>query len=842
MTPFLAVRLARRELRGSLRGFGVFLACLALGVAAIAAAASLERSLRQTMVEDAQALLGGDAELRLSYRPPSAEERDFLSGLGVLSEAIQMRAMARAEDGQGQTLVELKGVDGLYPLYGTVVLAPAQPLGQALERRQGLWGAAVDANLLTRLGLHLGDTVRLGEARIRLSAVIEREPDRIANAFSFGPRILLDARALDETGLLQPGSVVYHTILLRLAAALPAAELKQMLDRRFPDAGWFFRDAAQAAPGVKRFLDQMTLFLTLVGLTALLVGGIGIAGGVTAFLDGRIATIAILKCLWAPPALVNRVYGLQVALLAGVGIVLGLALGAALPYALVAAFGDRLPVAARLGIYARPLAEAAAFGALTAIAFGTWPLARAGRTPAATLFRDVLATARRRPGPRALAVIAIAAGLLAALAIVTAADRRLASGFVAASAAILALFLAAGQGLVAGAGLTAQRLVGRGGNPSWRLGLSALSRPGAPTRGVVLSLGLGLTLLVTVSMVEANLGRQLDQRVPAEAPAFFFIDIQPDQAELFDRLVADAGGQSQRALMVRGRITRIDGVPVEQVAVAPDAQWAIRGDRGLSSAARQPPDARVVAGRWWPADYDGPPLVSLDAGIAKGFGLSVGQTITVNVLGREITATVANLREIDWASLSMNFTFILTPNALAGAPASYIATVHADPGHEAGVEQAVTRALPAVSAIRVKEALTTVRQVLADAMLAIRAAALVTLVAGALVLGGAIAASRRRRLRETVLLKVLGARRRDLLSAVALEFALLGGATGLFAAVLGSIAAWAALTRVLKADWVWLPGPVAVTVLAGVIFVTLMGLAGTARLLSTKTAPYLRHD
>ncbi|HXP97022.1 MAG TPA: FtsX-like permease family protein [Telmatospirillum sp.] len=838
---WLPLVLARRELRGSLKGFGIFVACLALGVAAIAAAASLDAALRRALSEDSQALLGGDAELRLSYRPPSAEERQFLAGFGTLSESVGMRAMARSTDGDRQTLVEVKGVDEGYPLFGQLEMQPRQSLDQALQRQDGVWGAAVDANLLDRLGAKLGDVVSVGEAKLALRVVIEREPDRVTTAFSLGPRLLIDARALPETNLLQPGSVVHYALLIRFHPGLTAAEFKAAVAQRFPDAGWQIRDAAEAAPGVKRFLDQMTLFLTLVGLTALLVGGIGIGNGVKTFLDGRMTSIAILKCLGAPRRLVQTAYFLQVAALAALGIAVGLAAGAALPWVMVAAFGDKLPVAARLGVFPAPLAEAAGFGALTTLAFAIWPLARAAAVPAATLFRDIVAGHRYRPSLRTLAAILVAGAGLAALAIGSAADRRLAGWFVGGSAGVLALFLMAGSGLVVIARALARRL-GSGGSPVWRLGLSSLYRPGAPTRGVVLSLGLGLTLLVTVALVQANLNRQFDERIPAQAPAFFFIDIQPDQTALFDRTVVAAGGEAKRAQMVRGRISRINGVPVEQVAIAPDAQWAVRGDRGLSSAATQPADARVVAGRWWAADYDGPPLVSLDAGIAKGFGLTVGETITVNVLGREITAAVANLREIDWSSLSMNFTFILTPQALAGAPSTYIATVQTPAGRESAVERAITAALPNASSIRVKEALELVKAVVTNAGMAIRGAALVTLVAGALVLAGAIAAGRQRRTREAVLLKVLGARRADLLQALVLEFALLGTATAVLAAILGSLAAWAVLVHVLKADWVFLPLPVAATALGGVLAVTLFGVVGTLRVLATKTAPHLRHD
>ena len=552
MTP-LSVVVARRELRGSLKGFGIFVACLALGVAAIAGAASLDASLRRSLSEDSRALLGGDAELRLSYRPPKHEESRFLAGFGTLSEAVEMRAMARTADGQRQTLVELKGVDAGYPLYGRLELRPFLGLDQALGRNDGLWGAAVDANLLDRLGARLGDVITVGEAKLVLRAVIEREPDRVSMAFSLGPRLLVDSRVLALTNLLQPGSLVHHALLIRLNRGVAPADFKRSVERRFPDAGWQYRDAAGAAPGIKRFLDQMTLFLTLVGLTALLVGGIGIGNGVKTFLDDRMTSIAILKCLGASRRLIYRVYSLQVAVLAALGIGIGLAIGALLPWAIVAAFGDRLPLVARLGVYPGPLAEAAGFGALTTLAFALWPMARAAAVPAATLFRDIVAGHAYRPNAATLAAILAAGAALAALAIVSAADRRLAAWFVGGSAGVLLLFLAAGVGVVAAARGMA-RQVGSGGTPVWRLGLSSLYRPGAPTQGVILSLGLGLTLLVMVALVQANLNRQFDERIPAVAPSFFFIDIQPGQTALFDRTVAEAGGEAKRATMVRGRL------------------------------------------------------------------------------------------------------------------------------------------------------------------------------------------------------------------------------------------------------------------------------------------------
>ena len=339
----LAWRLARREMRGGLRGFKVLLACLFLGVAAIAAAGSLSAALRGALTTDARQLLGGDLAVRLTHRAVLPAERALIDGLGTIVDQIEMRAMARAADGH-MSLVELKAVAGPYPLYGSLDLAPSMTPDQALERRDGVWGAVADADLLTRLGLKVGDLVGIGDARFQLRATIRHEPDRVATVFSLGPRLMVAAEALPSTGLVQPGSLIRYTYLLRLHPGVSADAAKAVLTGAFPEAGWNLRVPSQAAPGVERFIDNMTLFLTLVGLVSLLIGGIGVANAVKGFIDGRIGTIAILKSLGAPRRLVFAVYGLQTGALALVGIAGGAALGAAVPMVVAALAGDALPL------------------------------------------------------------------------------------------------------------------------------------------------------------------------------------------------------------------------------------------------------------------------------------------------------------------------------------------------------------------------------------------------------------------------------------------------------------------------------------------------------------------
>ncbi|MGE5546868.1 MAG: ABC transporter permease [Solirubrobacterales bacterium] len=840
----LPLRLARRELRGGLKGFRILMACLALGVAAIAASGSLKAAFHKALSEDGRALLGGDLDIRLSSREASPEQVAALQTLGRLSRTTEMRAMAHAVDRDARRLVELKGVDDAYPLAGRLELSPPLGVAAVLAPQGGVWGAAADPNLLSNLGLHLGSRIRVGDATFEIRATIAKEPDRIATALSFGPRLLVAADAVEATGLIKPGSMIRYAYRVALDGGIGGPDARRQLTERFPAAGWQVRDVTQAAPGVDRFLDNMAAFLTLVGLTALLVGGIGVANAVKAYLDGRIPTIAILKSVGASGRTIAATYGLLVAALSLVGIAIGLAVGALVPWAVVAAAGSALPLDARIGLYPGPLAVAAGFGILTALVFTLWPLARARAVPATALFRNVVTPLRRWPGPRAMVALAVSAAALAALAILSADRKGLAAAFVAGALVTLVLFRGIAWAVSGLAARASARRTGLAAHPTWRLALANLHRPGSAVVSVVLSLGLGLTVLVAIALIEGNLARQFGERLPREAPSFFFIDIQPDQVDEFERIVRATAPTAtvERAPMVRGRITRINGVPASEAAIAPEAEWAVRGDRGLSAAAAPPADARLLAGEWWPADYAGPPLVSVDSSIAKGFGVGVGDSLGINVLGREITVRIASLREIEWSSLNMNFTFILSPNALKGAPHTWIATVHAPGDLDAAVEKAVTDRLGNVSAIRVKEALDSARGLIANADMAVRLAALVTLAAGGLVLAGAVMAGHRRRVYEAVVLKVLGATRADLWRAWLVEFGIVGLATGLTAGAVGTASAWAILVKVMHADWSFLPGVASATVAACIAASLMAGFAGTFAAMRARAAPLLRNE
>ena len=550
-TLALAVRLARRELRGGLRGFRVFLACLGLGVAAIAGVGSVSSAMYDGIGRDARVLIGGDVELRLTHRELPADQIAHLKASGRVSEAVEMRAMAGRAGGE-RALVELKAVDGLYPLFGALTFDPPGELGAALAVRDGDHGALVEPALAARLGLAVGDRLTVGDASLVVSGTIAKEPDRVASFASFGPRLLVSTAALDATGLVHEGSLIRYHARVALPDGTDVKAWIEDLKQRYPTGGWRVRSLENASPGLDRFISRVTQYLTLVGLTALLVGGVGIANAVRAFLDRRLATIATLKCLGAPGGLVFAVYLIQVLALATVGIAGGLVVGALAPPLAGFAMERFLPFAMPSSIYWQPLLMAAAFGYLITLAFSLWPLGRAREVRAAQLFRALIVPPGGRPRAGYVAATVAAVVVLAALAVLVADDMRLALWFVAGALAVFAAFVAAA--------VLIMRLARRLPAPRWpglRLAVANLHRPGAATPSVLLSLGLGLTVLVAIAQVQTNLNRQITERLPEQAPSYFFIDIQPDQIEGFETLVRGLPGVAavDRAPMLRASIT-----------------------------------------------------------------------------------------------------------------------------------------------------------------------------------------------------------------------------------------------------------------------------------------------
>jgi putative ABC transport system permease protein len=839
------LRFAWRDLRGGLRGFGVFIACIALGVAAIAGVGSVAANLSDGIAGAGQVILGGDLAFSLIQRQATAAERTFFEAHGSVSAVATLRAMARSGDAQ-MTLIEVKAVDDDYPLFGTVATDPSVPLPALLAQKDGAFGAAVDPALLTRLNLKTGDRITIGNATIALRAALTGEPDKLSGGIGFGPRVLISDAALRATGLIQPGSLVRWQYRLRLPAAdtgdAAVAAIEKQAQAAFPDAGWEIRTRDKASPQIERNVERFTQFLTLVALTTLLVGGVGVANAVAAHLARKRDAIGTMKALGATGADVFAVYCTEITVVALLSTAIGAGLGAALPFAISYWLGAVIPLPVTPSLHPAVLALSICYGLLTALAFALWPLGWAHDVSVSMLFRAQVAGERHWPRPRYVLATALVVAAFAALSIVTTYDHRIAAIFLAAAAGILLMLSVFAHLVMWGA-----RRLPRSASTTLRLAIANIHRPGALTPTVMVSLGLGLALLTTIIEIDGNLHRAFTADLPAKAPSFFFLDIPATDAQRFDAFAhAQAPGSSlERVPMLRGRIVSANGVKAEDLKPAAGSRWVLRGDRGITYSSTVPAGSRIVAGQWWNADYSGEPLVSLESKSAHDLNLKVGDTITVNVLGRNITARVANLRTVDWENLGINFVLVFSPGAFAGAPHSDIATLtFADGGtttEDTSLIKALADAFPGVTAVRVKDALDTLDAIVSKLALALRGASAVTLIAAALVLGGGLAASQRFRIYDAVVLKTFGATRTRLLATYALEYFLIGLATILIAIVIGSLAAGLIVTRLMDFPFVFMPEET-LAAAAVALFVTIfLGLAGTFTALGRKPAEVLRN-
>ncbi|MBY4608860.1 ABC transporter permease [Rhizobium sp. 9T] len=836
----LAFRLALRELRGGIRGFYIFLACIALGTGAIAAVNSVSQSITDTIASQGQELLAGDVRFELNNREATPEEMAFLESLGTVSVSTGLRSMARKPDGSDQALVEVKAVDDAYPLYGSFAAEPDYPLAALLSAQSGTYGAVAAPLLLDRLGLAVGDELLLGNVKLSITGTVKTEPDALSEGFGFAPRLLVSRRALEASGLIQTGSLVEHAYKIRLEDKRAISGIQARASGEFPSAGWAIRTSDRAAPSLTENITRFSQFLTLVGLTALIVGGVGVANAVRAFLDSKRTTIASFKCLGAPAVVVVLIYLFQITIIAFGGIMIGLVIGALSPIFAAQFLAQFLPVSTTPTLYPGALLLAAFFGILTTLAFAILPLGHAREVPATALFREQGFEARRLPSWPYILLATLFMAALAGLAILTAYDRYIAVVFVGAI-----IFAFAVLRLVAALIAWLARRSPRVHSPALRLAIGNIHRPGALTPSVVLSLGLGLALLVTLTLIDGNLRQQLTGRMNEGAPNFFFVDIQSAEVDAFRNLVQAQApkGKLMEVPMLRGRIVAFNGEDVAKMNVPAAGRWVLNGDRGITYSDTVPENAALTEGSWWDKDYSGEPLVSFSSEEAHELGLKIGNTVTVNVLGRNITAKIANLRRVQWESLSINFVMVFSPNTFRGAPHAWLATLTdpaSTPAEDAAILKSVTNTYPTITSVRVKDAIDIVNQLVAQLATAIRAAASVALIASILVLAGALAAGNRARTHDAVVLKTLGATRAMLIRAFSYEYLILGLATAIFALIAGAAAAWFIVARIMRLPSAFLPDVAGLTLVTALVLTVGIGLIGTWRILGQKAAPVLR--
>lgn len=829
--------IARRDLNARFRGLRLLLVCIFLGTAALAAIGTLTAAIESELEASGQALLGGDLEVEVWQRDLRPDEVKALGQYGTISSGYRMQAMANTPEAAAP--IELKAVDARWPMFGRLLLADGRSVGAPTGK-----DAWIAETALERLGIAVGDSFKVGTVTLRAAGVIADEPDRLSEGFQLGPTVIVAADVPAAAGLLAPGAL--YQSKHRIAFADPGRDpeaVEEALTKAFPTAGFDIRTRDRASPGADRFVRQMSDFLTLVGLAALVIAGIGIAGGVSSYLDQRRASIATLKVLGATSGDIVRIYAMQIGVAALAGSALGLAAGVAVTPLLAGALQGLLPVESGFIIAPPALLLAASYGLLVAFAFAAAPLLRARTFPAMALMRSgIVPLARDR---RALVATALGLAAICALALLSTAQPLLSGGFLLGAGGALLLLAGLGWGIQA----LARRLP-RPRNPLLRSAIANLHRPGAPTGALVTALGFGLAAFVLLAAVQSAIDGNIQSRVPQEAPDYFVLDVpQAKEPRFFQLIQQDFPKAGIRTVpTMRGAVLAY-GPKGKMVRVAdlkeiPEGAWALRGERGLTYADTIPQGNRLTAGAWWSPFHKGEPLVSVDADFARAVGLEVGDYLTIAILGVERTARVANLREIDWESMGFNFALVFSRNAIADAPHNLSATIDLPEGADSAARgrllRGLVKELPSSSVIEVGGILVEARKLLQQVSLATLAAAGVTVLAGLAVLMGAIAAARAARTYDTVMLRVLGASRRQVLLLQLAEYGLLAGVLALVALGLGGGLAWVVITQLFEFDWLPDWGEVLGVLGLGIGLVLAFALAGSLPLLRAKPAQALR--
>ena len=832
-------RIARRDLASGFRGLRLLFICLFLGVATLAAIGSLTSAITGEIQDRGQTILGGDLQIEMTQRELGPGERAELETLGQFSETIRLRAMAQkigGTDGPPAVLTELKGVDNAYPLYGKLTLRDGQYAPLPADR------IIIGEALATRLDVRTGDQIRYGSANFTIAGIIAEEPDRVGEGFTLGPVAIVSMEGLRRSELIQPGSLFDAKYRIRLPAGSDFQAVREDLEARYDGQGWDIDDRNNAAPGTDRFINRMGQFLSLIGLTALIIAGIGVSNGVSSYLALRRKTIATLKIVGATSADIARIYLLQMGAVSAAAIAIGLVFGMMLPPVIVAVAGNVLPVAPGFRLHPLPLFIAAIYGAFVAVIFTLPPLARAKVEPAAALLRTDVSTRRARLDKRTWAIIGAATVGLLAIILASAEEPLFSASVIGATALVLALLWALGVAVK-----WAARKAGRPASPLLRMAVTNLYRPGAQTSALVVALGLSLTLFVTLAGIQTSLSSEIDKSVPKVAPNLFILDVPSGQDAALTDLIANRDAKAELNIVpaLRGTVVAIKGDRVTPEIARESDAFLLRGERGVTYSPVLPEGSDLTEGQWWAADYAGPPLVSLDAEQAKLLDLNVGDTLTVSVLGREIEARIASLRVINWDTMGFNYVMVFSPNSFASAPHSLTATVTLPDGPTTEAQEvAITRDIlakyPAASVIAVDEVVGQVRTLLDQMAGAILAAASITILAGIAVLIGAIAASAQSRAYDSIMLKVLGGTRRQILTVQALEYAMLAAALAAIALALGLFAAWFVIVQIFEFGWSpdWMT--IAVILAGGAGLTLIIGLLGSLPLMAIPPAKALR--
>lgn len=825
---------AVRDIRSGFRSFYLALICLVIGLASITTVQVVATSILDSIQKNSRTILGADWVVRQIYNPVGEAERKWILDKGaIISETIEMRPMLINPVTGDTVLVELKIVDDIYPLYGDITLGSGQKFSERMAE-----GILLDPSLKERLQVNIGQNLQLGEAQIAVADWIENEPDRAGSGrFGLAPRVIMSRSQFEKTGLQKPGSLIsYDTRIKWTGSNIPTADEFQS---SFPTATWRLTTSENASPQIQRFVKNLLQFMTLVGLSALLIGGIGVANGLGVFFEKRLASIAIYKMIGVPQNILRKIYGYQIAMMTAIGIIIGVGIGAVIPIMGLSFLKNMLPFPISLNYSFESLAAPAVFGILITWIFALWPFGKAELTSPLLLFRQGLPENIKRPSFDILVIMTSLVISLCGFIFYMAVDQRFALFFIIGAFTCFIVFWAIGFIIKKSTGIIADKMT-----VIPRLAFTNLGGPRSATTLTLVSIGIGLTVLGGITLIDRNMRGILTERMPKDAPSFFFIDIQPSQKDDFEKMISNWPNTRKLVMTpnLRGRIISVNGIKAEDALVDQRERWLLQNDRGFTYLANQPEHSMITSGEWWPENYKGPPLISVVDDVERGFGIKPGDMVTVNILGRDITAKVANVREVNWTSFTINFAITFAPGVLNNAPHNWLATVIAPIEEEAALQKEISRQFPNISMVRVSEAVKSIQTVLSQMVAAIRMMAILALVTGVFVLAGALISTRIQRSYDIVILKVLGMPRRQMLKGLGIEFIILGLAASLIATLLGVGISWGVLDPLMDLGWMFYPFLTAGIILSGLLIIFITGLWTMWSILNASAGTYLRND
>ena len=854
-SQWLPLRFAFNEVRHGWRHFAIFLSCLVLGVSIMAAVNTLGDLVKISLANEAKSLLGGDLEVEIRGVEANAEQVSFLEGYGQVSKVSSLRSMMIVND--QNTLIEIKAVDESYPLVGTLVFEKildtlaventqtdqAKALNAAIFASKGI---AVDPILLTQLNLSLGDQVQIGDASFEIRATIAREPDRALQIFTFGPRVMMNQASLKASGLVSTFSLVEHEYRIlspsqMLQDGQLEAEVESALQENFPEISWRVRSGNDGNQSLQRFINQFIAFMNLSGLATFIIAGIGIASSTRSYLEKKLPSIAVLKVQGASSGFILKTYLLVLGILVSLGGFIGVVIAAAITMTLVPVLANFIPTLLnQTGFYWQAFLLAFWYGVLVSYLFSMPALLSAMNVKPAVLFRRTQGVLLFERAWLPLLVVACILTLLFITLFLSANDKAVMMGAILVALVAMAFFGLCNRCIQ----LIAQNI--KVEKPWLRLVLRYLHRPGSTSGTVILAIGVSLTVLIALSLTEANFKVRLNEIVERRAPHLFLVDIQPHQKQEIQNLLSSTTPQENITMspMVRGRITHLNGVAVESVAVDEDIQWAVRGDRGISYTKTPPENANIVQGEFWPEDYQGEPLLSVDERFLDGMGLQLGDTMTVSILGQSITGKITSARRIDYSTFQLNFAMLFSPGVLEDFPHTSLATAYLEnPAEdEAELIQTIAKNYPGITTIRTREVIAMVRSIMEHIATALRFTVALSLIAGLLVLSAALNASIRQRVYDIAVLKVLGSRRADILKSCCVEWAFLGGITACLATVIGGGAAYLLNARFRGETFYFVPEVVLTIICACILVVLAIGYFGSRKIFELKPARLLRNE